>query len=136
MSQQQWYFDSANDLKYEELVEIIIRQMLKTPAQQRGNNDKTIGETAGESAWSEFAGCIQGENESCKGFYEGMLKALCSRMLEDMSGLNLVNLLGETEEGQRWREANRMPSKKVMRDEVAIELIRRVEIADANCFAG
>ena len=135
MSQQQWYFDSANDLKFEELVEIVIRQMLKTPAQQMGNNDKTIGETAGENAWCEFVGCIQGENDSCKGFYEGMVKALCSRMMEDLSDSNLVNLMVETEDGQRWSGADRAPSRNEMRAEVAIELIRRVEIVTANYFA-
>jgi len=135
MSQQQWYFDSANDLKFEELVEIVIRQMLKTPAQQMGADNKTIGKPAGENAWCEFVGCIQGKNDSCKGFYEEMVKALCSKMIEDLSNSNLINLLVETEEGQRWRKSNRMPTKTVMRAIVANELIRRVEIVTVNYFA-
>ena len=134
MSQQQWYFDSANDLGVGELVEIIIRHMMKSPAQQRGSDDKTSEETGYENAWCEFAACVQHEDGSHKGVSEGTLKALCLKMLEDMSDNNLVNLLEETEDGQRWSEADRAPSRKEMRAEVATELIRRVEIVANNYF--
>ena len=135
MSQQQWYFDSANDLGVEELVEIIIRQMMKTPVQQKGGEDKTSEETGFENAWGEFVVCVQREDGSHKGVSEGTLKALCLRILEGMSDINLRNLLEETKDGQRWSEADRAPSREEMRVEVATELILRVEIAANDYFS-